>query len=133
MIYAMFGMAALTFAVGGIAVATRIKSIRDGSVEIKYFRVMEGQDVPEFLTRSTRSVNNMFEVPTLFYVVSILFVVQNIESNAALVLAWLFVISRYIHAGIHLTYNDVMHRVLVFWVGIMIVFSMWMLLLFSLA
>ena len=73
MIYAMFAMVVLTFMVGIVAVVTRVKSVKNGSVKIKYYRTMGGQEVPEQLTKSTRCFNNMFEVPVLFYVVSTLF------------------------------------------------------------
>ena len=93
MIYAMFAMVVLTFMVGIVAVVTRVKSVKNGSVKIKYYRTMGGQEVPEQLTKSTRCFNNMFEVPVLFYVVSTLFVILKTNNELALLLAWVFVIS----------------------------------------
>ena len=40
-------------------------------------------------------------------------------------LAWLFVVARLIHTGIHLSYNNVMHRLIVFGVGNLSVLGMW--------
>lgn len=133
MIYAMFGMVLLTFAVGIAAVTTRIKSVKNGSVKIKYYRTMEGQDVPEKLTTSTRCFNNMFEVPVLFYVVSTLFVSLEITNGLALTLAWSFVTFRTLQAFVHLTYNNVLHRMLTFWGAVMSVLSMWVILLIQIA
>ena len=131
MIYAMFGMVALTFLVGVVAVVVRFKSVIGGKVNIKYYRTMSGQEVPEMLTKTTRCFNNMFEVPVLFYVVSTLFVSLALESTLSTVLAWAFVVFRALLAVVHLTYNNVMHRMLVFWGAVVTVLTLWVLLLMA--
>ncbi|AIY66500.1 MAPEG family protein [Pseudoalteromonas piratica] len=133
MIYAMFAMVVLTFIVGIVAVVTRVKSVKNGSVKIKYYRTMGGQEVPEQLTKSTRCFNNMFEVPVLFYVVSTLFVILKTNNELALLLAWVFVGFRVAQAIVHLTYNNVLHRMLTFWGAVISVLSMWVILLIEIA
>ena len=133
MIYAMFAMVVLTSMVGIVAVVTRVKSVKNGSVKIKYYRTMDGQEVPEQLTKSTRCFNNMFEVPVLFYVVSTLFVILKTNNELALLLAWVFVGFRIAQAIVHLTYNNVLHRMLMFWGAVISVLSMWVILLIQLA
>lgn len=133
MIYAMFAMVVLTFMVGIVAVVTRVKSVKNGSVKIKYYRTMDGQEVPDQLTKSTRCFNNMFEVPVLFYVVSTLFVILKTNNELALLLAWVFVGFRVAQAIVHLTYNNVLHRMLTFWGAVISVLSMWVILLIEIA
>lgn len=133
MIYAMFAMVVLTFMVGIVAVVTRVKSVKNGSVKIKYYRTMGGQEVPEQLTKSTRCFNNMFEVPVLFYVVSTLFVILKTNNELALLFAWVFVGFRVAQAIVHLTYNNVLHRMLTFWGAVISVLSMWVILLIQIA
>jgi hypothetical protein len=133
MIYAMFAMVVLTSMVGIVAVVTRVKSVKNGSVKIKYYRTMGGQEVPEQLTKSTRCFNNMFEVPVLFYVVSTLFVILKTNNELALLLAWVFVGFRVAQAIVHLTYNNVLHRMLTFWGAVISVLSMWVILLIQIA
>lgn len=133
MIYAMFAMVVLTFMVGIVAVVTRVKSVKNGSVKIKYYRTMDGQEVPEQLTKSTRCFNNMFEVPVLFYVVSTLFVILKSNNELAFLLAWLFVGFRVAQAIVHLTYNNVLHRMLMFWGAVISVLAMWIILLSQIA
>jgi len=133
MIYAMFAMVVLTFMVGIVAVVIRVKSFKNGSVKIKYYRTMGGQEVPEQLTKSTRCFNNMFEVPVLFYVVSTLFVILKTNNELALLLAWVFVGFRVAQAIVHLTYNNVLHRMLTFWGAVISVLSMWVILLIQIA
>jgi hypothetical protein len=133
MIYAMFAMVVLTFMVGIVAVVTRVKSVKNGSVKIKYYHTMDGQEVPEQLTKSTRCFNNMFEVPVLFYVVSTLFVILKSNNELAFLLAWLFVGFRVAQAIVHLTYNNVLHRMLMFWGAVISVLAMWIILLSQIA
>jgi len=87
--------------------------------------LMQGQEVPDIITKSTRNFNNQFEIPVLFYVVCTLYISLNIESLLAIVLAWGFVVLRFIHAYIHLTYNHILHRMSVFWLAFLSVMAMW--------
>lgn len=118
-------MVLLTFIVGCIAVKTRFSSVKKGDVNAKYYRLMQGQEVPDIIIKSTRNFNNQFEIPVLFYVVCTLYISLNIDSLLALVLAWVFVILRFIHAYIHLTYNHILHRMSVFWLAFLSVMAMW--------
>jgi hypothetical protein len=125
MIYAMFVVSILTIMIGLIAVRARIASVSNGQVKARYFKLMQGQEVPEIVTKTTRCFNNMFEVPVLFYVVCTLYVVLGIESLVGLVFAWLFVILRTVHAYIHITYNLVRHRMYVFGASVLCVLFLW--------
>ena len=125
MFYPMFLMVILTFIVGVIASITRFTYLRNGQVGIGYFRLMEGQDIPEKVTITTRCFNNMFEVPVLFYVVCVLSISLGVEGVPALVLAWLFVGSRYLQAFIHLTRNRLLPRMLSFWMSLICVLLLW--------
>ena len=125
MLYAMFSMVVLTFFVGLLAVKVRFNSVSSGTVKAKFYRLMQGQDVPELVTKTTRSFNNFFETPVLFYVVGSLYLTLNIESSFAVVVAWLFVLFRCIHVYIHLTYNHILHRLLVFWCAFLCILILW--------
>ena len=125
MLYPMFLMVLLTFLVGFFAVKARFSSVKKGKVSIKYFQLMDGKGIPETLTKTTRNFNNQFEVPVLFYVVCCLYISLSIESSFALICAWIFVLLRGVHAYIHLTYNNIIHRMLAFWAGIIFVMILW--------
>lgn len=132
MIYAMFCTVLLTLVIGVITLYVRVRSVQSGSVKIKYYRTMQGQDAPEFVIRTSRCFSNMFEVPVLFYVVATLYISLNVESGLAIALAWIFVALRVGHTVIHLTYNNVLHRMLSFWGGAVSVLLMWVVLIASL-
>ena len=121
----MFTMVLLTFIIACLAVKVRFSSVKTGDVSPKYFRLMDGQDVPDLITKTTRNFNNQFEIPTLFYVVCTLYICFGIESLIALVFAWLFILLRVAHSYIHLTYNHILHRMLTFWASFMCVMVLW--------
>ena len=125
MLIAMFMMVLLTFIVGIITVTVRIKNVKKGKMSRKYFRLMQGDDLPDLVTKTTRNFNNQFELPVLFYVVCTLFISLNIQSEFALYTAIVFVISRYLHAVIHISYNNVMHRMISFFIGFICILAMW--------
>jgi hypothetical protein len=125
MIYAMFILSILTITVGLIAVKVRSASVKNGQISISYFELMQGQDVPESVTKTTRCFNNLFEIPVLFYIVCTLYIALGIESYIAIVIAWLFVIFRCAQAYIHITYNHVKHRMLTFGASVLCVFLLW--------
>ncbi len=128
LLYPMFLMVLLTFVVGFITVKVRFASVKSGEVSAKYFKLMDGGNVPEIVTKTSRNFNNQFEVPVLFYVVCCLYISLGIESDLAVIFAWLFVVSRMVHSYIHLTYNYIIHRMLSFWAGLMFVLALWIVL-----
>ena len=131
MIYPMFLMVLLTFIVGLITMKYRIASVKSGAVSPKYFKLMDGQKVPEIITKTTRCFNNMFEVPILFYAGCMLYISLGVESSVGLLFAWCFVVMRYIQAYVHLTYNHLVHRMLSFWLAFLSAMGLWLNLLFQ--
>lgn len=125
MIYAMAAMVLLATIVAFVTITTRMRSVKQGGVKARYYKLMQGQDVPEEVIKTGRNFNNQFEVPVLFYVVATLHVVLQVEHEVAIYLAWAFVFFRYLHAVIHLTYNHVLHRLLSFFAAFLSVLALW--------
>lgn len=125
LLYPMFSMVLLTFVVACFAVKVRFASVKNKTVSAKYFRLMDGQQVPEVITKTTRNFNNQFEIPTLFYVVCTLYVCLGIHSITVLSFAWAFVAFRIAHTYIHLTYNHILHRMVTFWLSFVCVMVLW--------
>jgi hypothetical protein len=121
----MFLMVLLTFIVACIAVKARFASLKNKTVRVKFYSLMNGQEVPDIITKTTRNFNNQFEVPVLFYVVCSLYIFWGVNSYFALIIAWLFVALRIVHSCIHLTYNHVLHRMLTFWFSLLCVMGLW--------
>ena len=133
MIYAMLTMVLLTFAVAVYLFLLRVNAVKKGEVRISYFRLNNGKDVPDRLLQAARNYSNLFEVPTLFYVGCALTLALHLESAATLVLSWVFVGSRIVHSWIHLSYNNVLHRMKAFMLGNICVLLIWVMLVLQYA
>ncbi len=125
MIFPMFTMVMLTLILGCITVKARFESVKNGSVNAKYYKLMQGDNIPDFVTKTTRCFNNQFEIPVIFYVACTLYISLGIESLVGIVFAWAFVVLRSVHAYIHLTYNHIIHRMSVFWAAFISVIALW--------
>jgi hypothetical protein len=69
---------------------------------------------------------NQFELPVLFYVLMILLIVTRHADVLMVALAWIFVLSRLMHAYVHVTNNYVPWRGMIFGVGALILLIMWL-------
>ena len=76
-------------------------------------------------TRGADNFNNQFQLPVLFYVVCLCLYVTEGNSMVALVLAWIFVAARYIHAAVHMTTNRMPYRQSAFAVGYVVLGLLW--------
>ena len=88
-------------------------------------------DIPEYIEVSRQTLKNQFELPILFYFLISLLLIFDSVSLVDLVLAWIFVISRYIHCFIRLTTNYVPYRAKVFMVGLLTLIISWINLLYK--
>ena len=115
LIFAPMGaLALLTFAVLSTATARRRSSTPAGRVTAEDFRFGESPTVPGEVSIPNRNYMNLLELPTLFFAVCLMFYVAGRVDLAALVTAWTFVGLRVAHSVVHLTYNNVMHRLSAF-------------------
>lgn len=125
MLYAMFVLVLLTNAVMIMTARVRMASVRSGAVSIKYYQLMQGAEVPEFIAKTTRHFNNLFEVPTLFYAGGLAYLALDLQGSLAVACAWAFVAARLAHTFIHLGYNNVLHRLVVFGLANFAALVMW--------
>jgi hypothetical protein len=73
-----------------------------------------------------RNYMNLLELPMLFYVVCVLnYVTSPTVAAATLALAWSYVGLRALHSLIHLTYNNVMHRLAPFVASNVVLAALW--------
>ncbi len=76
-------------------------------------------------TQAADNFRNLFEMPVLFYVLCIAIAVNGGSTPGLLFAAWVFVGLRALHSLIHVTYNRVMHRFLVYAASTVLLFGMW--------
>src|SRR5688572_23907288 len=82
---------------------------------------------PQRTTQIANAFHNQLELPLLFYVVVILAMFTRKADMLFVVLAWIFVVTRMVHAAIHVTGNDMRNRLLAFAVGAVVLLIMWIL------
>lgn len=68
---------------------------------------------------------NLFEIPVLFYLLCVALVLTGGSTPGFLAAAWAYVALRALHSLIHVTYNRVMHRFLVYVASTLLLFGMW--------
>ena len=92
----------------------RFKAAFAGQVTMHDFELGESPRVPPGVSIPNRNFMNLLEVPVLFYFVSIVAFITQKADPVLIALAWSYVGLRVFHSMVHLTYNKVMHRGLVF-------------------
>jgi len=126
MLYAMFVLVILTMVIMVLRARVRIESVQSGTVPQSYYSLMEGHDIPDFVAKTTRNFNNLFEVPILFYAGGAVYLALDQAGQLPITSAWIFVAARVIHSIIHLSYNNVLHRLVIFAIGNLSVLVMWL-------
>lgn len=76
-------------------------------------------------TQAADNFRNLFEVPVLFYVLCIAIAVNGASTSGFVAAAWAYVGLRALHSLIHVSYNRVMHRFLVYAASTVLLFGMW--------
>ena len=122
----MFVLVILTMVIMVLTARVRIESVQSGTVPQSYYSLMEGHDIPDFVAKTTRNFNNLFEVPTLFYAGGAAYLALDQAGQLPIISAWIFVAARVMHSIIHLSYNNVLHRLVIFAIGNLSVLVMWL-------
>jgi len=130
-LYPTFAMFALTFGVLLYMRSRRFGAVRGGSADAAFYKLYEGQE-PEELRVITRNFINLFEMPTLFYVVALMIHATGQTTVWLVFWAWVYVALRYAHTFIHLTSNHVMARFGAYFASSMVLALMWASLLIQL-
>jgi hypothetical protein len=127
MLYPLFALAAWTLIVLALIPVARVRSVRQREIGPDDFRYGESAKVPGRVSLPNRNYMNLLELPMLFYVVGVVLYVTAGASSLAIAFAWAFVALRVVHSLIHLTYNDVLHRLAAFALASVALFVLWVL------
>ncbi|ODA66526.1 MAPEG family protein [Methyloligella halotolerans] len=120
----MFVQVLLTFILLFWMIGLRLQALRRGQVRAEAIALRESKWPPRVI-QIGNAFHNQLEVPVLFYVVMLLALTTQTLDLFVLVLAWMFVISRIVHAVIHVTSNSLQHRTPVFLIGAIAVLLIW--------
>ena len=110
----------LLFYTGG----ARYASLRRGDVRMAQV-ALDQNNWPPRVVQLGNAYNNQFELPVLFFVLVILAYIFKKADLLFVVMSWIFVISRIIHALVHVTSNRMQTRFYIFVVGAVVLLMMW--------
>ena len=128
LIFAPMGvLALLTFVVLGFIPARRFRAAFAGQVKADDFKFGESPAVPGHVSIPNRNYMNLLELPMLFYVAGLMYYVAGRLDQTALWVAWAYVGLRVAHSLIHLTYNNVFHRLTAFALSNFVLMAFWLL------
>lgn len=68
---------------------------------------------------------NQFEIPVLFYILIALALPLRHADLFIVLMSWVFVVLRYLHAGIFVTSNNVRQRSPLWFAGVLVLLAMW--------
>jgi hypothetical protein len=121
----VFVLAFWTFAVLTWVATVRIRAGFCSQVGAGDFRLGESAKVPPHVALANRNYMNLLELPVLFYAVILILAVTQSASQATVALSWAYVALRIAHSLVHLTYNNVMHRLAVFGLSNGVLLVLW--------
>lgn len=114
----------LTFGVMFGMMYHRTSTLQRGETRFQDIALRE-PNWPVAATKFANSFANQFELPVLFYVLTILEIVTRHADLLFVVLAWIFVIMRVLQAMVHVTNNNVRVRGAFYGIGAFVLVAMW--------
>jgi hypothetical protein len=124
-LFPMIALVALTFVVLLLVPYARFRAAARRRVTAADFLYGESANVPGDVSLPNRNLINLLELPVLFYVGCLALYVTDTVDTLALVLAWAYVSLRIVHSLIHLTYNNVFHRLGAFAASNVLLVALW--------
>jgi hypothetical protein len=120
----LFVEVALTFFLLFWMGKVRTSAISSGDVKIKDIALRQ-PNWPAQPTQVSNAYENQFQLPILFYVLTILAYLTRGADLLFVILAWVFVALRLAHAYVHVTSNRVPRRFAFFAAGAVVLLVMW--------
>ena len=126
----MLVQAGLTLLVSFWLVWARVGSVARGKVDM---RDVAKNGWKGWIKQAGDNYANQFEAPILFFVLCIIMTFIDLSTRVHSIgpvfrmVAWAFVFSRVVHAIVHLSFNHILIRFLVFFVGVLCLLAMFML------
>src|ERR1700716_4748534 len=121
----VFVLVGLTFALLLGMATMRSRAIAGGETKMKDVALGE-QNWPTRAAQIGNCFSNQFELPLLFYVLIALALPLRHADLVMVLLSWVFVVTRFVHAGIFVTSNNVQQRSLAWFAGVLMLFAMWL-------
>ncbi|TGS15089.1 hypothetical protein EN852_012490 [Mesorhizobium sp. M2E.F.Ca.ET.209.01.1.1] len=113
----------LVYIVYLVMLKRRYTAVKSGEVRVSQYKLRSTE--PASSVTVANNLINQFELPVLFHVLCLALFVTNGVNYLTLALMWLFIVTRYVHAWVHLNGNHVPRRTSVFFLGAGILLIAW--------
>ena len=120
----VFVLVGLTFALLLWMASARGRALSSRETSFKDIALGQ-QNWPERATRIGNCFSNQFELPLLFYILIALALPLRRADLVIVLLSWVFVVTRFAHAGIFVSSNNVQQRSLAWFAGVLVLLAMW--------
>jgi len=124
----LFVLVLMTFALGFWLAALRAPAFSRGEVRAEDVDLRQ-PNWPRRTMQVGNSFSSQFELPMLFYVLTILAIITKHADFLFVVLAWIFVGGRVVHSWVQILTRNIRLRGLVFTINFLAVFGLWLCLL----
>jgi len=121
----VFVLVGLTFALLLGMAATRRGALVSGQTKARDV-VLGKANWPARAAQIGDCYSNQFELPMLFYVLVAIALPLRHMDYVMVLLSWVFVVTRFAHAGIFVSSNDLNQRSLAWFSGVLVLFAMWL-------
>ena len=121
----VFVLIGLTFALLLAMASARTRALSRREISFKDIALGQ-QNWPQRATQFGNCFKNQFELPVLFYVLIALALPLRRADLFIVLMSWVFVVTRFAHAGIFVTTNNVQHRSLAWFAGVLVLMAMWL-------
>jgi len=115
----------LTFALLIAMAGLRRQTLVSGETKIRDIALGE-PNLPARATQVGNCYRNQFELPVLFYALIALALPLRHADLFIVLMSWIFVITRLIHAGVFVTSNDLGRRSVAWLAGALVLLVMWL-------
>lgn len=120
------GMLILTLGVWVYMYIRRLSFLRANRIDAQQLTTPEKgmQVIPEEINYAAHNLRNLFELPVVFYALSLYLYVSGTVDAVYVIAGWIFLGTRIVHSLIHCTINIVVARFLAYAVGALTVWFM---------
>ena len=120
----VFVLVGLTFALLLWMATARGRALAERETSFKDIALGQ-QNWPTRATQIGNCFSNQFEVPVLFYTLIALALPLRRADLFIVLMSWVFVVTRFAHAGIFVTSNNIQQRSMAWFAGALVVLAMW--------
>ena len=120
----VFVLIGLTFALLLWMAGSRRNALVGGQTKIRDIALGQS-NWPVRATQIGNCFKNQFELPVLFYILIAIALPLRHADFVIVLLSWVFVVTRFVHAGIFVSSNDLGRRSMAWLAGVLVLLAMW--------